>query len=218
MNRSNRHDARRSGEPARPFRVGLTGNVGSGKSSVTRVWRRLGATVIDADELARRAVASGSPVLAAIREEFGDDVLRSDGALDRDAMRRLILADPDARVRLESLVHPEVTRMRAVAEKEAARRGERIVVHEIPLLFETRIQDEFDLLVLVDAPRETRIQRLVERRGLPRWEAERLDDAQMPAAEKRKRCDLVIENTGSLEELEIQAERTWREIQERARS
>ena len=200
----------------RPYRVGLTGNAASGKSSVAATWRRLGAYVVDADELARRAVAAGSPALDAIREEFGEDVINADGSLDRAAMRRRILEDASARARLEAIVHPEVGRLRREEERRAAEAGAKIVVHDIPLLFEVGLEDEFDVVVFVDSPRDARISRLVAR-GLEPWEAEALSDAQWPAEEKRAASDLVVENTGSLAELECRATETWREIQRRAR-
>jgi dephospho-CoA kinase len=200
-----------------PFRVGLTGNVASGKSSVARVWSRMGARVIDADELARRAVEPGSPGLAAIRAEFGPTVLAADGSLDRAAMRRRILEDPSARRRLEMLVHPEVGRLREREERRAIAEGARVVVHDIPLLFEVGLDRDFDLLVLVDAPGATRAARLIEQRGLEPWEAERLIGAQDPADGKREGSDIIIDNTGSIEELEAKAAEAWREIERRAR-
>jgi len=195
------------------FRAGLTGNVASGKSSVARVWERLGAEVVDADELARRAVQPGSRALRRITERFGDDVLAEDGSLDRDAMRRRVFSDPDARRELESIVHPEVARLRAEEEARLRRQGARIVVHSIPLLFEVGLTEEFDAIVLVDAPADMRVERLVRDRGLDEDEAWAVVRAQMPAAEKRERADRVIDNDGSLEELERKARAVWRELE-----
>ena len=140
------------------FRVGLTGNVASGKSSVARVWTEAGGHVVDADVLARRAVEPGSPGLEAVRTAFGDEVM--DGpALDRAAMRRRVLGDPRARKRLEAIIHPEVARLREAEESQLAEAGVDLVVHDIPLLFEVGLETEFDMIVLVDAPRETREER-----------------------------------------------------------
>jgi dephospho-CoA kinase len=199
------------------FRVGLTGNVASGKSSVASVWRDLGAFVIDADELARRAVVPGSPVLAAIGREFGPDVLAPDGSLDRAAMRRRMLEDAAVRRRLEALVHPEVGRLRLQEERRAAEAGVDIVVHDIPLLFEVGLDRQFDLVVLVDSPEPLRLDRLVAQRGMEREQAAKLIAAQMPASAKRTRSDLVIENAGTLDELAERAKAAWNEIRQRSR-
>ena len=197
------------------FRVGLTGNVASGKSSVASVWEGLGARVVDADALAREAVAPGSPGLERVQEVFGDEVM--DGAtLDRAAMRRIAFGDPAARERLESIVHPEVARLREREEARLADRGVDLVVHDIPLLFEVGLGDEFDMIVLVDAPRATRQERLVRERGLSEDEARSMIDAQMAASVKRGRSDVVIENDGTLEELQARARTVWQEIRRRA--
>ena len=173
------------------LRIGLTGNIAAGKSSVARVWRSLGATVVDADELARRAVEPGTPGLARIVEAWGPAVLDGDGALDRAALRRIVFADPEARARLEEIVHPAVYALRGEEYRLAEERGERRVVADVPLLFEVGLADEFDVVVLVDAPEEERLRRLVEDRGLDPEEAVRMIDAQMPAELKRARADLV---------------------------
>ena len=197
------------------FRVGLTGNVASGKSSVARQWTAAGAHVIDADTLARQAVEPGSPGLERIREAFGDQMI-DDGALDRDAMRAHVFDDPEARERLESIVHPEVARLREREEARLRERGVDLVVHDIPLLFEIGLEDEFDMIVLVDAPRNVRQERLVRHRGLDPGQARAMIDAQTPSAVKRGRADLVIDNDGTLDELRESAQRVWREIQRRA--
>lgn len=197
------------------FRVGLTGNVASGKSSVARAWADAGAHVIDADLLARRAVEPGSAGLERVREAFGDGVMDGD-ALDRDALRRQVFSDAEARERLEAIVHPEVARLREREEARLRERGVDIVVHDIPLLFEVGLEDEFDMVVLVDAPRSTRLERLMRDRGLPLDEARDMVDAQMAASVKRGRSDRVIENDGTLDELRESARRVWAEIERRA--
>lgn len=199
-----------------PYRVGLTGNIASGKTAVATVWRRLGAPVLDADVLAREAVEPGSPGLAAVVAAFGAGVLEASGALDRAAVRRIVFGDADARRRLEAIVHPEVARLREVAEAELARGGARIVVHDIPLLFEVGAERGMDMVVFVDAPEEVRLGRLLRDRALPEEEARAMIAAQMPAAEKRTRADLVIDNDGTLAELARKAEAAWAEIRERA--
>ncbi|MFO7893277.1 MAG: dephospho-CoA kinase [Longimicrobiales bacterium] len=197
------------------FRVGLTGNVASGKSSVARVWAEAGASVVDADALARQAVEPGSRGLEAVRTAFGESVMDGD-ALDRDALRRRVFRNDEARERLESIIHPEVARLREREEARLRERGVDIVVHDVPLLFEVGLEDEFDMVVLVDAPRKTREERLVRERGLSRDEARAMIDAQMPAAVKRGRADMVIDNHGTLESLREKAETVWREIRRRA--
>ena len=194
------------------LRVGLTGNIGSGKSTVSAIWRELGAHVIDADVLARRAVEPGSPGLRAVVAAFGADVLRPDGSLDRDAVRRRVFADAAARRRLEAIVHPEVDRLRREAEAALAAQGIRVVVHEVPLLFEVGLDASMDVVVVVDAPEAVRIRRVVETRGLERAEAERMSAAQMPAEEKRRRADVVLENDADLATLRARAETAWRDL------
>lgn len=190
--------------------VGLTGNIASGKSTVARVWERAGAHIIDADLLARRAVAPGSPGLSQVIETFGPHLLDPAGGLDRAALRRVIFSDPAARARLEAIVHPEVARLRLELVARAAEAGVDIVVNDIPLLFEVGLETEFDLVVLVDAPEEIRLARLVRERGLDEAEARRMIAAQLPAAAKRDRADYLIENDGTLAELEARAEEVWR--------
>jgi dephospho-CoA kinase len=198
------------------LKVGLTGNIAAGKSSVARVWRALGATVIDADELARRVVDPGSPAFAAIAAEWGDQVVEPGGGLDRAALRHIVFSDPAARERLESIVHPAVAALREEEYADAVSRGERVVVADIPLLFEVGMADQFDVIVLVDAPEETRLARLVGDRGLDADEAARMVSAQMPATLKRARADVVIANVGSLADLERRAREVWEDLQRRA--
>lgn len=198
------------------FRIGLTGNIASGKSTVARYWAERGAPIIDADVLARRAVEPGSPGLRRVVEAFGPEVLTEDGAMDRAAVRRIVFRDPAARARLEAIIHPEVGRLRDEEEARLQEAGERIVVHDIPLLFEVGIEDRFDAVVLVDAPEHQRLERLVRDRGLDEAEARRMIEAQMPAEAKRARADYVIDNDGSLERLEKLADEVWRKLQRRA--
>jgi dephospho-CoA kinase len=194
------------------LKVGLTGNVASGKSSVARVWRGLGATVIDADLLAREAVAPGTPGLRRIVEAWGEAVLDADGALDRAAMREIVFRDETARQRLEAIVHPEVARLRDSAVAAAARAGESIVVADVPLLFEAGLEHEFDLIVLVDAPESTRLARMVRDRGMDEDAAGRIIAAQMPSERKRAASTIIIENDGSRDDLEAAARDAWARI------
>lgn len=198
------------------LKVGLTGNIASGKSSVAEVWRAFGATVVDADVLARRAVEPGTPALRRIVDAWGQEVLDASGALDRARLREIVFRDAAARQRLESIVHPAVGALRE-AEYEAARAaGANIVVADIPLLFEAGLQDEFDVVVLVDAPAELRLRRIVENRGLSEEEARRMIEAQMPAEQKRGQADVVICNDGTQEQLRERAASVWHDLERRA--
>ncbi|MGD2068644.1 MAG: dephospho-CoA kinase [Gemmatimonadota bacterium] len=185
--------------------VALTGNVASGKSTVARIWADAGVPVIGADELARRAVARGSHGLAEVREAFGGEVITPQGELDRAAMRERVFGDDEARARLEAIVHPRVWSARERWLEERRAEGAELVVSEIPLLFETRRETDFDVVVLVDAPLELRLARMVESRGLDEGEARRIAEAQMDAATKRGRSDHVLDNAGSPEELRAAA-------------
>src|SRR5690606_10622286 len=189
--------------------VGLTGNIASGKSTVARLLQERGADLIDADVLAREAVSPGSPALDRIAERFGDAVLHPDGTLDRAALRHRVFSDHDELEALNAIVHPEVQRLREEQLEEARERGERIVVSDIPLLFERGLANEFDVGVLVDAPRPLRLERLVRDRALHEAEAMQMIAAQMPAELKRARADHVIENDGTLDELVTRVDELW---------
>lgn len=194
------------------IRVGLTGTLGAGKSTVGRLFESWGARRVDADRLARRAVEPGRPAYRRIRETFGEEVLAADGTVDRAALRQVIFQDPAARRRLEEIVHPEVGRLRRDEVERARRDGAAVLVEEIPLLFEVGMEGEFDLVVTVDAPVEVRAERLRETRGLSREEFEAMDAAQLPAEEKRRRADRVIHNDGSREALTRRARRVWDDL------
>jgi dephospho-CoA kinase len=198
--------------------VALTGNVAAGKSTVAELFRRWGATVIDADRLVREAQAPGSPVLAAIAERFGPGVLGPAGTLDRAGLRRLVLADPAALDGLNAIVHPEVYRRRAELEAEARRRGDRIVISDIPLLFESADPAAFEVVVLVDAPEAVRRARLVAERGLTEEEADRLMAAQAPSGPKRARSTFVIDNDADRTALAARAREVWSSLESLARA
>jgi len=200
------------------YRVALTGNIASGKSAVARVWAGLGAALIDADELARRAVEPGTPGFAAVVARFGRAVLAADGTLDRSALRRIVFGDDLARADLERILHPEIGRLRASEEARLERAGRAIVAHVIPLLFEVGLEAEFDDIVLVDAPEAERLRRLIELRGLPEKEARRMVAAQMPVSAKRECATLILDNAGTMGELERDARAAWRELERRAGS
>jgi dephospho-CoA kinase len=195
--------------------VALTGNIGAGKSTVAELFKRWGATVIDADQLAREVQAPGRPALARIAARFGPRVIRSDGMLDRAALRAMVAQDPAALADLNRIVHPEVHRRQQELLAETRARGERIVVSDIPLLFETGDPGEFDAVVLVDAPEAVRRRRL-QGRSLPPKDLEGLMGAQLPPGPKRPRSDYVIDNDGDLAALERAAASVWQALTARA--
>lgn len=190
--------------------IGLTGNIASGKTAVADMLEVRGAKIVDADILSRAAVQPGTPALEAIAYRWGTQVLDENGRLDRAALRRIVFQNAAELNVLNDILHPEILRLRD-AEVEAARtRGERVVVCVIPLLFERRLVDQFDAIVLVDAPRAVRLDRLVRDRGLSETEAMNMIASQMSADLKRARADYVIENAGTLEELEQEVDRAWK--------
>jgi len=196
--------------------VGLTGSVASGKSAVARVWAEAGVPVVSADELARRVVEPGSPGLDEVVDAFGEGILAPDGSLDRGALRKRVFRDEEARRRLEAILHPRIEALRRRWLEERRREGEALVVAEIPLLFEVGLDDAFDVTVVVHAGREERLRRLVEDRGLAEDEARRMIDAQLDPEEKRRRADAVLENDGTVAELEERARRLLDRLRSRA--
>lgn len=193
--------------------VGLTGNIASGKSTVAQLFGQWGATLIDADVLARQAVDVGTPAYHAIIERWGEGVTAPDGPIDRRELRQRVFSDSEQLEALNAIVHPEVQRLRDELVDDARRRGDRIVVCDIPLLFERRLADQFDRIVLVDAPRPVRMDRLVRDRGLETAEAMKMIASQMPAELKRARADYLIDNTGTQQELEARALEVWRALE-----
>ncbi|HEX6631656.1 MAG TPA: dephospho-CoA kinase [Gemmatimonadaceae bacterium] len=192
--------------------IGLTGNIASGKSTVARLLAQHGATLVDADLLAREAVRPGTPALARIVEQWGEDVLAPDDTLDRAALRGQVFADRDQLEALNAIVHPEVERLRERRIAEARARGAEVVVCDIPLLFEKHLAGRFDAIILVDAPRPVRLERLVRDRGLHETDAMNMIAAQMPAELKRARSDYVIDNTGTLADLARRVDEVWQAI------
>ena len=196
--------------------IGLTGNIASGKSEVARMLADRGATVIDADVLAREAVQPDTQALRDIVKRWGKEVLDDDGSLNRAALRQIVFADQSELDALNRIVHPGVTRLRDREIAIARERGDTLVVCVIPLLFERNLVEEFDVIVLVDSPRPVRLERLVTTRGLDHTDAMNMIAAQMPAELKRARADYVIENTGSLEDLERDVDALWSSLQRNA--
>jgi dephospho-CoA kinase len=198
------------------LKVALTGNVAAGKTAVAQAWAELGVAVVIADDLARRVVSPGSAALEEVREAFGDEVIAPDGRLDRDALRQAVFEDDEARRRLEGILHPRIWALRSDRLEVQRSAGQPLAVSEIPLLFETGREGDFDVVVLVDAPEEERIRRLVEIRGLSLEEARRIMAAQMDPALKRRRADIVLDNDGTLEDLSARAANVLAELRKRA--
>jgi dephospho-CoA kinase len=195
--------------------VGLTGGIGSGKSTVARLLEKRGAVVFDADLLAREAVEPGTPGHTAVIERFGADVLAPGGELDREALASIVFADPAARRDLEQIVHPEVRRLFAEGS-EAYRDTDRVVVFSAPLLVETGMHTAFEVLVVVSATVATQIERLMRQRGMSEPSIRARIDAQAPLEDKAAAADFLVDNEGSLDELESQVEQLWNDLSTRA--
>lgn len=192
--------------------IGLTGSIGSGKTTVAAHLRQLGATVIDADEGVRSVQAPGEEGLRQLVAEFGDEILSPSGELDRAKLARLVFADAPARKRLNAIIHPLVRAWMAERLGEADARGEAVVVLDIPLLYETRGDAGLDAVILVYAPEDLMLRRLTELRGMTEADARARVAAQLPMEEKRRRATHVIENTGTLSDLRARTEEVWREL------
>jgi dephospho-CoA kinase len=194
--------------------VGLTGGIGSGKSEVARLLAARGAVVVDADALAREAVAPGTPGLAAVVAEFGPGVLAADGSLDRAALGRVVFGDDARLAALEAIVHPYVGR-RSAELMAAAAPGD-VVVYDVPLLVEKRLQDGYDVVVVVDAADETRLHRLVTLRGMTEQDARTRMVAQASRADRLAVADVVVANDAGLAELAARVDELWTELAARA--
>ena len=185
--------------------VGLTGNIAAGKSTVASLWRDVGVPVAGADEMARSVVKPGSPGLAAVVEAFGEDILESDGSLNREALSSVVFQDEEARRRLEAIVHPRIWVLRDRWMRERMAGHDKICVSEIPLLFEVGLENEFDATVVVDASQQIRLDRLREERNFSPEQAQAIMRAQMDTELKRERATHVLVNDGDIEGLEDQA-------------
>jgi dephospho-CoA kinase len=195
--------------------VGLTGGIGSGKSTVARMLEERSAVVFDADLLAREAVEPGTPGHTAVIERFGADVLAPGGELDREALASIVFADPSARRDLEQIVHPEVRRLFAEGS-EAYHDTDRIVVFSAPLLVETGMHTAFEILVVVSATVVTQIERLMRQRGMSEAAIRARIDAQAPLEDKAAVADFLVDNGGTIAELENRVERLWHDLSARA--
>jgi dephospho-CoA kinase len=191
--------------------VGLTGGVGSGKSTVADMMRELGAEVVDADEATHAVYEPGSPGFDAVVREFGDEYVDS-GRIDRPRLGELVFRDADARRRLNAIVHPLVRDWMAQRTAEAAERGVEVVVQDVPLLFENGLERLFSTVVLVYVPEEVQVERLVSGRGFAPERARAMIAAQMPIENKRGLAHHVINNSGTREETQAQVKAVWKQL------
>jgi len=192
--------------------VGLTGSIAAGKSTVSAWLRQLGVTVIDADALARQVIAAGTSGAAEVKRVFGQAVMGVDGSVDRAALAAVIFADPAARKRLEAIIHP---RVRARAQElivEAQTLGQSVVVEDIPLLVETGQAGRFDVVLVVEAPAELRLQRLVEGRGMNPDEAADRMAAQATTEQRAAVADVIFDGSGTVEALQAQVTTWWQDF------
>lgn len=192
------------------MRVGLTGGIASGKSTVAKILVELGAVLIDGDALAREVVARGTPGLAQVVAEFGEELLTPEGDLDRPALGRIVFSDEAARRRLEAITHPLI--FERYAELEAAAPPDAVVVHDIPLLAESGRADNFDEVIVVDAPADLQVERMMRDRGWTREEAESRIAVQASREDRLAIATYVIENTGSLDDVRDRVEEVYAEL------
>jgi dephospho-CoA kinase len=196
------------------LRVGLTGGIGAGKSEVSARLAAQGAVVIDADAIAREVVEPGTEGLAEVVEAFGPELLLPDGTLDRPRLGEIVFADPELRGKLNEIIHPRVGARMAELEREAGPAS--IVVHDVPLIAESGRTDAYDLVVVVDVPPRVQLDRLVRRRGMTREQAEARMAAQASREQRLAIADIVIDNSGSLAELDRQVGDLWSELRRRS--
>ena len=197
--------------------VGLTGGIGSGKSEVSSRLRDLGAVLIDADAVAREVVEPGTPGLAAVVAEFGEAILRPDGTLDREGLGRIVFGDPDKLARLNAIVHPLVGERIATRMAEVEREHpDGVVVYDVPLLVENNLAGGYDVVLVVATSPATQLRRLVEQRGMTAEDAKARIAAQAPLADKLAIADIVIDNDGTLAELDARVKQVWADLRARA--
>jgi dephospho-CoA kinase len=201
------------------LRVGLTGGIGSGKSEVSRRLAEHGAVLVDADLGAREVVVPGSPGLAQIAAAFGERVLRPDGSLNRERLGEIVFGDPGLRAKLNEIVHPLVREWMQAAEHaavQAAGPPGPVIVHDVPLLAESRGRDGFDVVIVVDVPSELQVERLVSLRGMAPDQASARMAAQASREQRLAVADVVINNSGTLEELDRRVADVWSDLERRA--
>jgi dephospho-CoA kinase len=195
------------------LKIAITGGAGSGKTTVARMFRELGAEVLDADAAAREAVAVGTPAWQELRRLFGEEYFHPDGELNRGKVAQLVFADPEARKKLNDLVHPRVAAALQRRLKELERQGVGLVLVDVPLLFEAGLESAYDRVIVVYVDPEDQVRRLQDRDGRGDEEIAGLLKAQWPLADKASRADFVVDNRGPLEETGKQVQEIWTELQ-----
>ena len=191
--------------------IGLTGGVGSGKTTVAGILRDLGAAVIDADEATHAVYEPGTPGFEAVVREFGESIV-GDGRIDRARLGRLVFDDEESRRRLNAIVHPLVREWMAARTAEAIEGSAEVVVQDVPLLFENGLEDLFSSVLFVYTPEDIQLERLVEGRGVPRERARAIIAAQMPIEEKQRRAHHVVDNSGTVDQTRNQVEEVWAQM------
>lgn len=199
------------------LKVGLTGGIGSGKSAVAAELSSYGAVVVDADAIAREVVEPGTPGLAEVVARFGDGVLAQDGGLDRAALGEIVFTDQDRLAELNAIVHPRVAERSDELMAQARAEGAEIVVYDVPLLVENGLESLYDVVVVVDAPDRVRIERVSRDRNMPREQVRDRIRAQADRQRRLDAADLVVDNSGTREELRERVARLWRELRVRVR-
>jgi dephospho-CoA kinase len=201
------------------IKVGLTGGIASGKSTVSEIFASLGAKVLDADEVARELLLPGQPAWKRLRQTFGEEFFHPDGTVKRKQLRKLVFANPERRSQLNAIVHPEVMKeINRKSESLSSLLEPMVLVVDVPLLLEVGVADRFDKIVVVDARESVQINRLMQRDGISEEEAKQALKVQMPLSEKVEQADYVIDNNSTLTDTEIQVRMIWQELLELARA
>ncbi len=195
------------------LKIAITGGAGSGKSVVARMFQELGAAVLDADAIAHRVVEVGAPAWQELKKAFGPEFFLEDGALNRPVMARRVFTDPQARLRLNEIVHPYVAREIRARLADLERRGIKMVLVEVPLLFEAGLEGGYDRVIVVDAAPREQVERLQARDRREGKEIQGIIDAQMPLKDKVSRADYVVDNRGCLDETRRQVQTIWENLQ-----
>jgi len=196
------------------MKLGLTGGIASGKSTVSAMLVRLGAKLVDADQVAREVVLPGEPALMQLSKQFGPDILMSDGSLDRQALGRIVFTPDKQKLKeLEAILHPAIrARMHKQMDAYLAEEPDRLVIADIPLLFETGQEALYDAVLLVYVPKAIQLERLMAREGMTAEDAKVRIELQMDMEEKKQRADYIIDNSSTLEHTQRQIENIWREL------
>jgi dephospho-CoA kinase len=195
------------------LKVGLTGGIASGKSTVSKIFARFGAKVLDADEVARELLLPGQPAWRRLRQAFGEEFFHPDGTVKREQLRKLVFANPERRSQLNAIMHPEVMKeINRKSESLSSSLEPMVLVVDVPLLLEVGVADRFDKIVVVDARESVQINRLMQRDGTTEEEAKQALKAQMPLSEKVELADYVIDNNSTLADTEIQVRKVWEEL------